>query len=97
MEEELKKYTAKNLSYSLAVENYQDNTGLTSKSIENAWELLGKYRKMRSSLSNDEKLKMVKELSKRFDLAVKEIGVENFIFYDDGTINYIWKGGKNNE
>ncbi len=97
MEEELKKYVVKNLNYSLAIENYEDNTGLTNDTINNAWKLLNEYREVKDTLSLKEELEMVKEISKRFDLAVKEIGMENFIFYDDGSINYIWKGEKSNE
>ncbi len=94
MEEEIKKYVVKNLNYSLAVENYEDNTGKTSETIKHAWNLLQEYRTIRHSLSKEEELKKVKEISNAFDIAVKEIGVENFTFYDDGNINYIWKGEK---
>ena len=97
MEEEIKKYVVKNLNYSLAIENYEDNTGKTSETIKHAWKLLKEYRAIKNSLSKQEELKIVKEISNAFDLAIKEIGVENFIFYDDGDINYIWKGGVENE
>lgn len=97
MEEEIKKYVAKNLNYSLAVENYVDNTGNTNESIDNAYELLKKYRTIKDSLSKEEELEMVRKISDIFDFVVDEIGRDNFIFYDDGDINYIWKDGKENE
>lgn len=97
MEEELKKFERKNYYASLALESYEDNMGVNIESIENAWELLDKYRKARDTLSTPKKLEFAKEISEKFDLAFEEAGVENFIFYDDNTINYIWKGGKNNE
>ena len=97
MEEEILKYVVKNLKYSLAVENYEDDTGKTSETNDQAWNLLNEYRAIKDSLSKEEELEMVKKISEAFDLAVDEIGRDKFIFYDDGDINYIWKGGKENE
>ena len=91
---ELKKYERKNYYASLALENYEDNTGTNNKIIEDAWDLLSQYRKTKDSLSITERIEFAKKISEKLDLAINEIGREEFIFYDDGVINYIWKSGK---
>lgn len=84
----------KNYYASLALENYEDNTGCNSKIIEDAWDLLSQYRKTKDSLSITERIEFTKKISEKFDLVIDEIGKEKFVFYDDGVINYIWKSGK---
>ena len=90
----LKKYEKKNYYSSLALESYEDNTGINNKLVEDAWNLINEYRKIKDTLSLEKRIKFAKEISEKFDSAIAEIGKEKFIFYDDGVINYIWKGGK---
>lgn len=49
---------------------------------------------MRDSLSIDEQIRITNEIVKKYNDAFDLIGRDNFIFYDDGDINYIWKGGE---
>lgn len=91
---ELNIYKRKNYYASLALENYEDNTGCNNKIIEDAWDLLSQYRKTKDSLSITERIEFTKKISEKFDLVIDEIGKEKFVFYDDGVINYIWKSGK---
>jgi hypothetical protein len=96
-EKELKKTRCELLSMQLALENYEDDNGTKTPLIEEGHIALGKFRDERLSMSSKEQLKKANDIIKIYNKAFDLIGRYNFIFYDDGDINYIWKGGKNNE
>jgi hypothetical protein len=96
-EEKLKKMRCKLLSMQLALENYEDDNGTKTSLIEEGHIALGKFRDECLSMSSEEQLKKANDIIKIYNKAFDLIGRDNFIFYDDGDINYIWKGKKNNE
>ena len=79
------------LSRQLAFESYQDDTGNNIDLLDKAYEDLAQFRKEKDKFSDSEKLRLSKEILEKFDNVLDIIGRENFIFYDDGDINYIWK------
>lgn len=79
------------LSRQLAFESYQDDTGNNIDLLDKAYEDLAQFRKEKDKFSDSEKLRLSKEILEKLDNVLDIIGKDNFIFYDDNTINYIWK------
>ena len=74
------------LDYKLALENYEDfnNVKLDKFSeIEKMW-----YNRENSKLTNIELLALAKKVLESYKTLVNEIGIENFIIYKDGGIEY---------
>lgn len=97
MEEEIKKYERKNYYYSLALESYEDHTGVRSEDIHNTWSKLANYRKNKESLEINDRFHTAKKISEEFENEIETAGKEKFEIYEDGYSEYIWKGGKENE
>lgn len=90
-ENDLKYLRKQNLRYQLALESYVDNTGDEIPLLIETWKKQGELRKNKNEWSNDRQLVEAKIIQDNFQKIVEKIGKENFIFYDDGDINYIWK------
>lgn len=97
IEEKLKNLRCELLSMQLALESYEDDNGTKTPLIEEGHIALSKFRDERSLMNNEEQLEKSNEIIAIYNSAFNMIGRDNFIFYENGDINYIWKGGKNNE
>ncbi len=85
------------LKAQLALESYEDDNKVQIPLIQEAYNVHQKFRDSRSVLNHEQQLKLTEMIIKKYNEAFDFIGRKNFIFYDDGDINYIWKGVKNNE
>lgn len=79
------------LSRQLAFESYQDDTGNNNDLLDEAYKDIAQFRKEKDKFSDSKKLKLSKEILAKLDNVLDIIGKDNFIFYDNNTINYIWK------
>ena len=79
------------LSRQLALESYQDDTGSEMDLLDEAYEAIALFRKEKDTLSDNDKLKKSSKILTKFDKVLDIVGRDNFIFYDDNTVNYIWK------
>ena len=70
----------------LALESYFDDNNENLKLFEGINEKLKKYRSIKNKKTIDSEL-IVKELL----ALIEQLGKENFIIYDDGDIEYIYK------
>ena len=68
----------KNIYYSLALENYADNTGNQNEDFDKVWNKLAEYRNKRDTMLEEEKN------------AVQKLGKEKFII-DDGYFSIYFK------
>ena len=75
----------------LEFEDYTDDTDDISIYEDEAFKKLDYIRENRSSMTTDQLIKDYNFIVKRFYEIIDELGRENFIFYDDGTIEYIWR------
>ena len=75
----------------LMFENYTDDTDDMSIYEDEGFKKLDYIRENRSSMTTDQLIKDYNFIVKRFYEIIDELGRENFIFYDDGTVNYIWR------
>lgn len=83
-----------NLRYQLALEDYTDDTQQEIKFLNETWKRQGLLRKNRKNWSLEKQIQEAKLIQENFQQIVNDVGKENFIFYDDGNINYIWKKNK---
>lgn len=88
---ELKKKLSKIFYIQIALENYDDNIGNNNKTIENIYNEINGFRRIRQTLSEKEQLKLINDLLVKLNKILDEIGREKFTFYDDGSVQYIWK------
>lgn len=97
-DDELLKIKSKEIfKLDLALEDYEDDTNNDIPLLNEINLKLKDFRKTKDSMSIDEQLKKSDDILKKFNDVLDLIGRENFIFYEDGDINYIWKGGQKNE
>lgn len=94
IEEKLKNLRCKLLTMQLALESYEDDNNSKTPLIEEGNISLSKFRDERLSMNDEEQLEKSNEIIAIYNSAFDLIGRDNFIFYEDGDINYIWKGGK---
>ncbi len=97
MEAEIKKYERKNYYYSLALESYEDHTGIKSDKIHDTWAKLANYRENKDSLEINERIDIAKKISEEFESEIETAGKEKFDIYDDGYALYKWEDIKENE
>ncbi len=77
---------------SLAFEDYQDDDQDTSMPLyDEIIRDLTDYRTRYNELSSEEREKLASKLVDKYEKLLDIVGRENFIFYDDGDVNYIWK------
>ena len=75
----------------LEFEDYTDDTDDHSIDEDEAFKKLYNIRRNFDAISTDQLIKDYNFIVKRFYEIIDELGRENFIFYDDGTVNYIWR------
>ncbi|MFQ6752333.1 MAG: hypothetical protein ACLRFL_02050 [Clostridia bacterium] len=81
---------ALNLKSSLALEDYADcnNSDWIYKDI--AFQRLKEYRQNKDKMTEEELLSTTAEIVENFEKLFEKIGKENFVFHDDGDVEYIW-------
>lgn len=84
------------LRLQLALENYEDDTGENLQLLIEANLELKKYRETKQNLSREEQINITEKIIEKYNQIIDIIGKDKFVFYDDGDINYIWRG-ENNE
>ena len=95
-EEELKKKSKLLFKLDLAFESYEDDNNVNIPLLNEVTMEFNEFRKKKINMNIVEQYNKTEELLKKYDKVLNIVGRDNFIFYDDGDINYIWKGGKNN-
>ncbi len=71
-------------------ENYTDDTGDNSIYEDEGFKMHTKIRKNCDTMTSAELSKNYEFVIERFYKLIDKIGRDYFIFYDDGTIEYIW-------
>ena len=97
LEKELKKNLTTLLTMQLALESYLDDTKRNEKIIAETNRELGEFRNNRATSSIEEQIKESNLIIDKYNQVLDLIGRDNFIFYPDGDINYIWRESKSNE
>ena len=97
LEKELKKNLTTLLTMQLALESYLDDTKMNEKIIAETNRELGEFRNNRATSSIEEQIKESNLIIDKYNQVLDLIGRDNFIFYPDGDINYIWRESKSNE
>lgn len=96
IEEELKKNCKLLFKLDLAFESYEDNNNINIPLLNETTLELNEFRRKKINMGIEEQYNKTEELLTKYDKVLDIVGRDNFMFYDDGDINYIWKGGKNN-
>lgn len=84
------------LRLQLALESYEDDTGENLQLLKETNLELKKFRETQENISNEEQINITDKIIEKYNQIINMIGKDKFIFYDDGDINYIWRG-ENNE
>lgn len=98
--QDLLKNFSKNMSilldYQLAIEDYLlINNCANNTSIESVLKLLSDLRKQAKNITDEEEFEVYQEsinVLKKFDSIIEALGKENFIQYEDGSIEYNHRG-----
>lgn len=85
-----KEISKKNFKASLALESYMDFTGDNRKEIKEIFKLVSEYYKRKNDLNANELMDFSNKMSVQYENVFDIIGRENFIFYEDGDINFNW-------
>ncbi|MEG2621179.1 MAG: hypothetical protein RSA10_03760, partial [Bacilli bacterium] len=80
----------------LAFESYEDNNNINIPLLNETTLELNEFRRKKMNMDIEEQYNKTEELLIKYDKVLDIVGRDNFIFYDDGDVNYIWKGSKNN-
>lgn len=91
-EEKLKYNIRFLLKAQLALESYEDENEIQLPIIQEVYNEHNDFRNIRLSLNNEEQIKISDKIIKKYNDSFDIVGRDNFIFYNDGNINYIWKG-----
>ena len=76
------------LDCKLAIENYEDFRGEIVEEFNNI-NILWKNEKSKSlNMTDFETCKIAEEFVKKYYQLIEKLGKENFIFYEDGTVEY---------
>ena len=92
----LKKNSRLIFKLDLALESYEDDTNNDVPLLKEAIVELNEFRKNKANMSIDEQYKTSEKILQKYNRVIDLVGRDNFIFYDDGDVNYIWKGGNIN-
>ena len=84
------------LRLQLALESYEDDTGEKLQSLNETNLELKNFRGTKQNLSSEEQINITDKIIEKYNQIIDIIGKDKFVFYDDGDINYIWRG-ENNE
>lgn len=91
-EEKLKDNEYRIFKLDLAFEDYQDDKQDTSMPLfDEIINDVNNYRRTRADNSIDKRIELSDKILDKYNKLLDIVGRENFIFYDDGDINYIWK------
>lgn len=83
------------LRLQLALESYEDDTGENPQLLKEANLELKKFRETKQNLSSEEQINITEKIIEKYNQIIDIIGKDKFVFYNDGDINYIWRGAKN--
>lgn len=84
------------LRLQLALESYEDDTGEKLQSLNETNLELKNFRGTKQNLSSEEQINITDKIIEKYNQIIDIIGKDKFVFYDDGDINYLWRG-ENNE
>lgn len=84
------------LKAQLALESYEDDNNIEVPVIQEAYSKHKEFRNLRSSLNIEKQLSLSNDIIEKYNEAFDHVGRDNFVFYEDGDINYIWRNVKNN-
>lgn len=84
------------LRLQLALESYEDDTGEKLQLLSQTNLELKNFRETKQNLSSEEQINITDKIIEKYNRIIDIIGKDKFVFYDDGDINYIWRG-ENNE
>ena len=91
-EEKIKDNEYRIFKLDLAFESYQDDKQDTSMPLfDEIIDDVNNYRRTRVDNSIDKRIELSDKILDKYNKLLDIVGRENFIFYDDGDINYIWK------
>ena len=91
-EEKIKDNEYRIFKLDLAFESYQDDKQDTSMPLfDEIIDDVNNYRRTRVDNSIDKRIELSDKILNKYNKLLDIVGRENFIFYDDGDINYIWK------
>ena len=91
-EEKIKDNEYRVLRLSLAFENYEDNGRDTSMPLfDEIINDVNNYRRTRAENSIDKRIELSDKILDKYNKLLDIVGRENFIIYDYGNIDYIWK------
>ena len=91
-EEKIKDNEYRILRLSLAFENYEDNGRDTSMPLfDEIINNVNDYRKTRMSNSIENRIELSNKILDKYNELLDIVGRDNFIFYDYGNVDYIWK------
>lgn len=74
----------------LAIEDYLDTNNVkdSPEKVKLVFQKISEYREIKPTLNKEELLMLTDDVCKALEDAYNEIGRDNFIFYDDGDVNY---------
>ena len=84
------------LRLQLALESYEDDTGENLQLLNETNLELKRFREIKENISREEQINITDKIIEKYNQIINMIGIDKFVFYDDGDINYIWRG-ENNE
>lgn len=83
------------LRLQLALESYEDDTGEKLQLLNETNLELKNFRKNKENISSEEQINITEKIIEKYNQIIDIIGKDKFVFYDDGDINYIWRGENN--
>lgn len=83
------------LRLQLALESYEDDTGEDLQLLKETNLELKKFREIQQNISIEDQINITNKIIEKYNEIINIIGKDKFIFYDDGDINYIWRGENN--
>lgn len=83
-----KQHLAQILEIQLALENYADDTQNNAFYSNESFALLSDLRKNKQVWEEEKLLSTADKILAEFNKILENLGKENFIFYNDGTIEY---------
>ena len=84
------------LRLQLALESYEDDNNENNLLLIETNKDLGKFRKEINNLNIEEQISISTKIINNYEEVLNIVGRDNFIFYEDGDINYIWKDRSSN-
>lgn len=95
--EKLKLNLKKLLKLQLALESYEDENHSNDSLLKETNLMLKDFRKIKDTISTLEQIDQTNLIIDKYYEVINRVGRENFVFYEDGDISYIWKESHNCE